>query len=194
LILAGSLIGLLVACAEAPYSPSPAAPESAVPAAGWPSQPRCVADELTLFACDLVSGKSVALCASPDATEHSGYVRFAYGTGDAVQRFFPESVEAPGDRFRSTRVLFPTGNGRLTYSLDVAGSTYALYQTWSARDGRQATGGLTVVDADGAASLKETCQSMGDAEQEALADSPYEMPNDERFGEVSRLDFIAEKE
>ena len=154
-----------------------------------PASPRCGGTELTLFACPLRNGKSVALCASPDASPAAGYVRYAFGAGESAELNFPEPLDAPGDRFRSTRVLFPSGNGRHTYSFESGGYRYIAYRLWSARDGNAAHGGLMVLNARGLPLADMSCTSLNDAEQEALDLPPYPMPEDELLGAASTLPF-----
>jgi len=158
------------------------------------SSPRCTTAELTLFACALTNGKSVALCASPDATETSGYVRYAYGVGDTAELSVPTPISAAGDRFRSTRVLFPSGNGRHAYSFENGGYRYVAYQSWETRDGHAARGGLIVLDSAGAAVLRQDCISLNDAEQVALAEAPFAMPEDPSLGESTSVNFSAAKD
>ena len=159
--------------------------DSALP----PASPRCTGTELTLFACSLKNGKSVALCASPDAGPTTGYVRYAFGAGESAELRFPELLDAPGDRFRSTRVLFPSGNGRQTYSFENGGYRYIAYQLWAARDGNAAHGGLMVLNARGLPLADMSCTSLNDAEQEALDLPPYPMPEDELLGAGATLPF-----
>ncbi|WP_397606704.1 hypothetical protein [Silanimonas sp.] len=154
-----------------------------------PALPRCGGTELTLFACSLKNGKSVALCASPDASPTTGYVRYAFGAGESAELRFPDPLDAPGDRFRSTRVLFPSGNGRQAYSFENGGYRYIAYQLWAARDGNAARGGLMVLNARGLPLADQSCISLNDAEQEALALPPYPMPEDELLGAASTLPF-----
>lgn len=166
---------------------------SAVVPAAEQEQPaaslQCTGTELTLFACHFKNGKSVALCASPDATATSGYVRYAYGAGESAELSFPDPINAPGDRFRSTRVVFPSGNGRHAYSFENGDYRYIAYQLWTARDGSAARGGLMVLNARGLPVADQSCLSLDESEQAALALPPYPMPEDDRLGGTSTLPF-----
>jgi hypothetical protein len=159
--------------------------------AGAPAVPRCVGDEQVLFACALQNGKAVALCASPAATARDGYVRYAYGRGEVAELALPSTRVPAGDLFRSTRVSYPSGNGRHAYSVENGGFHYVLYRTWEARDGHAAGGGLMVLDRSGKRLMHQRCRSMGDDVQSTLAMPPPWMPAEPLLDEGSRLDFTA---
>lgn len=154
--------------------------------------PRCVGEERVLFACALHNGKDVALCASPAATARDGYLRYAYGRGDVAELVLPSRPIPAGDRFRSTRVLYPSGNGRHAYSVENGGYRYVVYRTWEARDGRAAGGGLMVLDDSGKRLMHQRCRAMGEDVQDTLAEPPSWMRADPRLDEGSSLLFMTE--
>lgn len=153
--------------------------------------PRCVGDERVLFACALHNGKDVALCASPAATAREGYLRYAYGRGEVAELVLPSRPVPAGDRFKSTVVRYPSGNGRHAYIVENGGFHYVLYRTWEARDGHAAGGGLMVLDRSGKRLMHQRCRSMGEDVQSTLAMPPAWMPADPLLDEGPRHEFTA---
>lgn len=143
----------------------------------------CQKPELTLFACELGGGQRVALCASPDATRTTGYVRYAFGSASRTELAMPSVKAPPGERFMRTRMSYPSGSGALVYTVENSGYRYRLEQTWSARDGRAAGGRLGVENANGRVVFDRSCLSLDERQQEALDEPPYAMPDDPLLSE-----------
>jgi hypothetical protein len=194
ILLAVALSACMQPSPDAASAPGSAAPQND-PAEGghdvsdWPRVPACSAPELNLFSCSLVTGRSVALCASPEASQESGYVRFALGKGENAEVVMPAFPSAPAGRFKSTRALAMSGNGRESYSLETGGRKYVLYRVWAARDGNAARGGLMVLDDAGVLISDEPCTSMNDAEQVELDRPPFALEPDPLLDDGSMLPF-----
>jgi hypothetical protein len=102
----------------------------------------CSQDEGLLFSCDAANGKSISLCASPEAESGRGYMHYLYGTPSRIEINFPRR-----DRYnnRTFSGSYSYGPGFISYiAFHVASYSYYVYSAHG--DDVYATNGLKMAN------------------------------------------------